>query len=216
MGDFDGILSAFHSNGFQDVTAVIKSPGNFPNLETELANQPGLTVSVMRERDYFAAQSRILANTLHTISYVVGIIMSLGAVFGALNTMHSAISVRSTEIATLRAIGFSGLAVAISVLIEAMVLAIFGSFVGFLCSWIFFHSQTVSMLGGSGTQIVFPFTFNLQLIASAVGLALAIGFIGGLAPAIRAASLPVSTVLHTELIAIAKYYPNQRRQLSFC
>ena len=160
-----------------------------------MLTRPGLSVSVMRERDYFATRSRVLANALYAIGYVVGIIMSLGAVFGALNTMHSAITVRSTEIATLRAIGFSGFAVGISVLMEATILAIFGAIVGFLCSWIFFHSQTVSM-SHSGTQIVFPFVFNFELVAAAVGLALGIGFIGGLAPAFRAASLPVSTVLH--------------------
>jgi putative ABC transport system permease protein len=189
------IQSAFQSGAFQGVTVLLNAPDDIASLNSEVANHPGLPVSAWGERDYFATQSRILGNTLFAIGFSVGMIMSLGAIFGALNTMYSAISVRSLEIATLRAIGFTGFSVAVSVLIEAMVLAIVGALFGCLSSWLILHSQTISMLNGGGTQVVFSAVFDLKLALAGTTLALAIGFIGGLAPAFRAASLPVSVVL---------------------
>ena len=197
MGDVQTIQSAFQSSAFQGVSVLLNSPDDIGRLNAELANRPGLPVAAWIERDYFATQSRILGNTLFAIGFSVGTIMSLGAVFGALNTMYSAISTRSLEIATLRAIGFTGFSVAVSVLIEAMLLAIVGAILGCLTSWLILHSQTISMLNGGGTQVVFAAVFNPKLALAGAILALFIGFIGGLAPAVRAATLPVSIILRT-------------------
>jgi putative ABC transport system permease protein len=121
--------------------------------------------------------------------------MAVGALFGALNTMYSAVSVRSREIATLRAIGFGASAVVLSVLIEAILLAVMGALIGAGLAWLFFNGNVVSTLGSNFTQVVFRLAVSPSLVALGILWACAIGLIGGLFPAIRAARLPVATAL---------------------
>jgi putative ABC transport system permease protein len=124
------------------------------------------------------------------IAYVVGGIMGLGATFGALNTMYTAVSARAIEIATLRAIGFSGDAVLASVLAESLVLAVSGAVIGAIAAWIAFNGN-LHAIGG----LVFRLTVTPSLVALGIGFAFTLGFIGGLFPAIRAARLPVADAL---------------------
>jgi putative ABC transport system permease protein len=122
--------------------------------------------------------------------------MGLGAVFGALNTMYSAVSTRTIEIATLRAIGFGPAPIVVSVLIEALLLAAAGGVLGACAAWLFFNGHTVSTTQGSAyAQLIFDISVTLQSAAIGVGVSSVIGFIGGLFPALRAARLPIATAL---------------------
>jgi putative ABC transport system permease protein len=131
------------------------------------------------------------------IAYVVGGIMAVGAVFAALNTMYSAVSARLQEIATLRALGFGSTAMVMSVLAEALALALIGGVIGALLAWLFFNGNSVSTLGGAGGlgQIVFALSVSPQLMILGIVWACVIGVLGGLFPALRAARLPVATAL---------------------
>ena len=124
-----------------------------------------------------------------------GAIMAIGAIFGALNSMYAAVASRAREIATLRAIGFHSSPVIVSVMLETMLLALIGGLLGAFIAWLLFHNYTVSTLGSSFSQVVFQFSVSPALLWTGVKWALAIGFIGGLLPAVRAARLPVTTAL---------------------
>jgi putative ABC transport system permease protein len=121
--------------------------------------------------------------------------MAIGAVFGALNTMYAAVATRAREIATMRAIGFRGFPVVVSILVETMLLALAGGVLGAAVAWLIFNNYTVSTLGANFSQVVFAFKVSPALVWSGLKWALAIGFIGGLFPALRAARLPVTTAL---------------------
>lgn len=195
MADADTVLSAYQRNLFQTVWVLLDSPEAFTGFKDALTANPTLSVDVKREPDYYAAQSKQLSTILTFVANFVGAIMAIGAVFGALNTMYSAVSARMVEIATLRAIGFGALPVVISVFAEAVLLAFAGGVVGALLAWLFFDGNNVSTLGGNFTQIVFPLRVSSGLLVLGVVWAIAIGVIGGLFPAIRAARLPIATAL---------------------
>jgi putative ABC transport system permease protein len=121
--------------------------------------------------------------------------MALGAIFAALNTMYAAVATRSKEIATLRALGFGGLAVLTSVMIEALVLALLGGVLGAVIAYALFNGFTVSTLGQNFTQVVFAFRVTPGLVGTGLVIALVIGLLGGFLPALRAARQPVTTAL---------------------
>ena len=195
MADADTVLSAYQRNLFQSVWVLLDSPEAFATFKDALTANPALSVDVKREPDYYAAQSKQLSTILTFVANFVGGIMAIGAIFGALNTMYSAVSARMVEIATLRAIGFGALPVVISVFAEAVLLAFAGGVIGALLAWLFFNGNSVSTLGGNFTQIVFPLKVSSGLLVLGVVLAIAIGVVGGLFPAIRAARLPIATAL---------------------
>ena len=146
----------------------------------------------MTTGDYYSRQSERLSHFLRILGMTVGVIMAIGAVFGALNTMYAAVAARTREIATLRAIGFRGGPVVVSVLIETLVLALAGGVIGALAAWVLFDHYTASTMGSSFSQVVFDFRVTPQLLVSGLKWALAIGFVGGLFPAVRAARMPVT------------------------
>ena len=195
MADADTVLSSYQRNLFQSVWVMLDSPEAYTAFKDALTSNPTLSVEVKREPDYYAAQSKQLNTVLNFVAYFVGGIMAIGAVFGALNTMYSAVSARIVEIATLRAIGFGALPVVISVFAESVLLALAGGLVGALLAWLFFNGNTVSTLGGNFTQIVFPLRVSGGLLVLGVVWAVSIGVLGGLLPAIRAARLPIATAL---------------------
>ena len=195
QGDVETVLSAYRRNGFQSVTVMLDSAAAFDRFKGALTTDPTLKVGVQREADYYAAQSRNLSKLLNLLAYFVGGIMALGACFGALNTMYTAVSTRTREIATLRAIGFSGLPVVISVLVEALLLSIVGSVIGSAAAWLLFNGNTVNTLGAGFSQVVFHLTVTASLLVSGVFVACTIGMLGGLLPAIRAARVPIATAL---------------------
>jgi putative ABC transport system permease protein len=195
MADGETVLSAYRRNLYQSVLVQLESPAALPAFKQALTRDPQLSVDVSSERQYYAQQSERMSKVLSFVAYVVGGIMAIGALFGALNTMYSAVSTRSQEIATLRAIGFGSSPVVISVMIEALLLALIGAAIGAALAWLFFNGNAVSTLGGNFTQVVFRLTVTPDLIALGIIWACFIGIIGGLFPAIRAARLPVATAL---------------------
>jgi putative ABC transport system permease protein len=150
---------------------------------------------VLRERDYFDGQTKQFRKTIGMLAGIVTIIMALGAIFAALNSMYAAVAARGKEIATLRAIGFGGLPVLVSVMLEALLLALVGGILGALIAYVLFNNMSVSTLGQNFTQVVFNFKVTPQLVIRGLIIAVVIGMIGGLLPAIRAARLPVTTSL---------------------
>jgi putative ABC transport system permease protein len=195
FGDAETVMSAVRRNGYQPVTVVLESRDSFEAFKTALTTNPTLSVDVKRESDFFAEASKPLARVLSIVAYVIGGIMAVGALFGALNTMYSAVSARGKEIATLRALGFGAASVVISVFVEAVTLAVLGAALGAFAAWLFFDGNVVSTSGGGVAQIVFALALTPGLIAVGVIWACAIGLVGGLFPAVRAARVPVATAL---------------------
>jgi len=190
LADTDTVLSAMRANTFHSVTVMLQTPESFEKFQAAITTDPTLAVDVIRETQFLADQSKYLNTFLTMIAYVVGGIMGLGATFGALNTMYTAVSARAMEIATLRAIGFSGVAVVASVLAESLVLAVSGAAIGAAAAWIAFNGD-LHAVGG----LVFRLAVTPGLVGLGLGFAFARGFIGGLFPAIRAARLPVADAL---------------------
>lgn len=195
QADSETVLSAYRRNLFQSVTVLLDSPGAFDRFKSTLTTDPTLTVDVERESQYYAEQSRELSKLLNVLAYFVGGIMALGAVFGALNTMYSAVSTRQREIATLRAIGFGGLPVVISVMVESLLLAVLGALLGSAAALVLFNGNTLNTLGANFTQVVFHLSVSPAVLVAGVVVACVIGAVGGLLPALRAARIPVAVAL---------------------
>lgn len=187
--------SAFGRGNAASSMLVQLEPGALRTLTDAITTDPRFRVDVMTERAYFASQSEDFTNRIGVVTNIVAAIMAIGALFGALNTMYSAVSARQVEIATLRAIGFGGMPVAVSVLVEAVLLAVTGGLIGSVLSWALFNGYSVSTLGSNFTQVAFSFAVTPELIATGLVWAVFIGFIGGLFPAMRAARLPIVDAL---------------------
>jgi putative ABC transport system permease protein len=195
LADAETLLAAYRRDVFQSVTVQLQSVDSFDAFKTELTTNPALQVDVSREPAYYASLSETLDTLLTFVGYFVGGIMAVGALFGAVNTMYSAVSTRSVEIATLRAIGFGAGAVVVSVFVEALLLALAGGLIGAAIAWVFFNGNAANTLSGNFTQVVFRLSVTPGLIALGIAWAAAIGLIGGLFPAIRAARQPIATAL---------------------
>lgn len=195
MTDAETLISVDQRGAFQSVTAMLESPAALQRFKDSLSTNPELSVDVVREREYYRQQSKTLSTIIKVIAYVVGGIMAVGAVFAALNTMYSAVSARLQEIATLRALGFGSTAMVMSVLAEALVVALIGGVIGALIAWLFFHGNTVSTSGGGLGQMVFELSVSPRLMFLGILWACFIGVLGGLFPAVRAARLPVALAL---------------------
>ena len=194
-GDAESVAAAYRRGGFQSVTVRLTGPEAFDAFKAALIGDPRLKVDVQTTRDYYNKQSAQLTNMIRALGTGVAIIMAIGAVFGALNTMYAAIAARSREIATLRALGFSGVPVIVSVLLEAMLLALLGGALGAAIAYALFNGYTVSTLGGNFSQVVFQFQVSPALLLQGLQWSLTIGFLGGFFPALRAANIPVTVAL---------------------
>ena len=180
------------------VTVKLTSPAAFNQFKAALAANPQLKVDAKTTHKYFAEQAGGINKLIRYLGTTIAIIMGIGAVFGALNSMYAAVATRSREIATLRAVGFRGSPVVVSVLLETMLLALAGGVLGAFIAWAIFGHYTASTSAGGGfsfTQMIFQFRVTPALLWTGIKWALAIGFIGGLFPAVRAARLPVTTAL---------------------
>lgn len=195
VGDIDTVSSAYRRGGYQSVTVRLTSPSALDEFKAALASDPRMKVEAKTTLDYYTSQSASLTRTIRIVGITIAVIMAIGAIFGALNTMYAAVATRAREIATLRAIGFRGVPVVVSVLLETMLLALIGGALGAGLAWLLFNNYTVSTLGANFSQVVFQFNVSPQLLWTGVKWALAIGFVGGLFPAMRAATLPVTTAL---------------------
>lgn len=189
--DVKTVQSQFNrGNSVQILRAKLEMPGELAAIKTYLENEPQLNLEVKTEKAYYAEQSAAM-NGVIKMGWFLAIAMALGALAGALNTMYTSVDQRSKEIATLRAIGFSGASAFIGTLFESLVLAVIGGLCGAFIAMFFFDGLTTSTVSGNLTQIVFDFQISASNVADAVILALFIGFVGGFFPALRAARLPV-------------------------
>jgi len=195
--DINVVRSTFNRIGTSSVLAALE-PDGFDRLKSAVAAEPRLSLDVLREQDYFSGQTKDFRRTIGFLAGVVTLIMALGAVFAALNSMYAAVAARGKEIATLRALGFGGLPVVVSVMTEALLLALAGGVLGALIAYALFNNLSVSTLGQNFTQVVFDFKVTPQLVARGLIIAIIIGMIGGLMPALRAARLPVTVSLREQ------------------
>jgi putative ABC transport system permease protein len=194
VADAATLLSAYQRTAVNSVTVRLASAAAFDEFKAALTTNPTLSVSVERESDFYRRQSAEAGDVFRIVGAAVAIFMGLGAIFAALNTMYSAVSVRGREIATLRAIGFGAGGVVVSVLVESLLLALLGASLGAAISWVLFNGNTV-MLGDSVSSLVFKMQVTPALLGLGMALAVGVGLVGGLFPAVRAARLPVATAL---------------------
>jgi putative ABC transport system permease protein len=196
--DLNVARTTFGRIGSSAVLAALDGPDGLERLKTAIAADPRLTMDVMREQDYFSSQTRQFRKTIGFLAGVVTVIMALGAIFAALNSMYAAVAARGKEIATLRALGFGGLPVVISVLTEALLLALVGGLFGAVVAYLLFNGLSVSTLGQNFTQVVFNFKVTPELVVRGLIIAVIIGMIGGLLPALRAARAQVTASLREQ------------------
>ena len=183
-------------NSYQTVLAKLDSTDAFQRFNDWLMTNKELNVSVKRENEYYAGQSRALTQLVQIVGFGIALLMGVGAIFGAVLTMYTAVATRSREIATLRALGFNATSVVLSVLTESMVLGIIGGLIGSAVAYVFFNGYQASTLNWQTfSQVAFAFRVTPQLLTIGVIYSLAMGLVGGLFPAIKAARLPISKAL---------------------
>jgi putative ABC transport system permease protein len=183
-------------NTFQVVAAQLDSSDSFDMFRDWLTTNPQLNVQVRRETEYYAKQSRALSGLIQGVGFGIAALMGIGAVVGAILTMYTAVSTRSREIATLRALGFNASAVVVSVLAESLALAAIGGVIGGVGAYVAFNGyQTSTMNFQTFSQVAFAFRVTPQLLGLGLMYALLMGLVGGLFPAIRAARLPIPAAL---------------------
>jgi putative ABC transport system permease protein len=193
--DVETAQSTFNRRGYSAVRLQLAGPDALESVRAAAGAEPRLNVDVESEQQYYSGQTRNFRRTIGLLAGVVTAIMALGATFAALNTMYAAVGARTREIATLRALGFGGSPVVLSVMIESLLLALAGGMAGALLAWLLFNNMAVSTLGSNFSQVVFRFEVTPALVRQGLVIAIVIGMIGGLLPAVRAARLPVTTAL---------------------
>ena len=182
-------------NVFQSITVHLESPQAFQQFKDAVISDPRMNVDVTREVDYYAKQSTVMTQLITVLGGLVAAIMAVGAVFGALNTMYSAIAERGREIATMRAVGYSGWNVILSFLFEALLISFIGGIIGCLAVLPLNGLTTDTMNFQTFANVAFAFKITFDLLLLGVVFALVMGILGGLLPAIRAASRPVAVAL---------------------
>ena len=191
--------SVFRRPGYSTARIRLESENLIPDFKKRVEDDPRLEMTIIPETEFFTEQASYLNNFLRIFAIVVATIMAIGALFAALNTMYTAVSVRTVEIATLRAMGFSATPVVFSVLLEAIVLALIGGVLGALITYFAFNGMTVSTLNPAVfSQIAFDFKVTGEILITGLIWAVGIGFIGGVFPAIQAALLPITVALRGE------------------
>lgn len=185
--------------GVSSIRVRLTDPGVIGELDERLQKDPRLDVHVLSENEFYSEQSKGLSSIIENFGYLVAVIMAVGAIFAALNTMYSAVSSRTVEIATLRAIGFSGVPVVMSVMTEALALALLGGLLGGVLSYVVFNGVTISTMNNVAfSQVAFDFAVTKDLIVLGLVWAVVLGAVGGLFPAVRAARLPITVALRGE------------------
>ncbi len=183
-------------NSYSTVRARLTSPDAFAEFKDSITADPRLNASVRPESEFYAEQSQFFAVFVTTIGVFVGVLMGLGAIFGAINTMYNAVAARIREIATLRALGFGALPVVASVLLEALLLGLVGGVLGAVLAYMIFNGFQVATLNwNSFSQVSFGFAVTPDLLQTGIMIALFMGLLGGILPGIRAARIPITTAL---------------------
>lgn len=191
------LQDAYHrGDSFQSVYVRLASAGSFQEFKDALTANPQLGVKVLRQSDHYAEQSEAVTRLITTLGFLIAFLMAIGAVFGALNTMYSAVAARTREIATLRALGFGRTAIVLGLMIESFALALLGGAVGGGLAYVGFNNfHAATMNWQSFSQVTFAFAVTPQLLGQGIVWATLIGLAGGILPAIRAARLPIATAL---------------------
>jgi len=183
-------------NSYQSVLVRLESTESLTPFRDWLTSNPQLNVMVTREDEYYADQSRMLTTLIQTIGFAIAALMGIGAIFGAILTMYTAVATRAREIATLRALGFNATSVVFSVLSESLVLGAIGGLIGGALAYVAFNGyQTSTMNFQTFSQVAFAFRVTPMLLTMGIVYALLMGLVGGLFPAIKAARLPISQAL---------------------
>jgi putative ABC transport system permease protein len=184
------------SDSFQSVYVKLSSPAAFQQFKDALTTNPQLKAKPQRQAEFLAEQSSMLTGFIRGIGVFIAVLMALGALFGALNTMYSAVAARTREIATLRALGFGPGPVILSVMFESVALALIGGTVGAAAAYFAFDGFKASTINWQTfSQVAFAFTVTPMLLVAGVLIAVSVGFLGGLFPAMRAARLPIAMAL---------------------
>jgi len=197
--DLPVLQSLFKRTGaFQTVRARLTSPAAIEALKAYSDSDPRLKLDVISEAAYFAKQASNTSDLIQKLGWPLAIAMAFGSLAGALNTMYSSVAARATEIATLRAIGFGGFSTFVGTLAESLILAAIGGLIGAFATYLIFDGFTASTMGGGGSfsQVVFNFQLSPSLIGQGLLLALIVGLVGGLFPALRAARMPIIAGLY--------------------
>lgn len=192
------VMSAYKLDFYNSLTVLLRSPRELVAFKDVVGASSRTLLLARSEPEYLETASEPVNRVLRLVGYSIGAIMALGALFSALNSMYSAVSARSVEMATLRALGFSSLAVATGVLLEALLLALIGATVGAAFAFAVFNGSTISTLGGAvwDSQLVYSLSITPMLAITVVLLACVLGLVGGLLPAIRAARANIADALH--------------------
>jgi putative ABC transport system permease protein len=188
--DADTLMTAFNRNTYSSAAVMLQSPAHYEVFRAAVTTNPALRLDVQREKDAVEDNFRQLNSILSFVSFFVGTIMAIGATLGAVNSLYAMVDSRQREIATLRAIGFRSGAVVLAVLLESMLLALPGALLGSFLAWLLFNGLAASPFGYS-----FRLAVTLPLAVLGIEWALAMGLLGGLLPALRAARMPVVTAL---------------------
>ena len=183
-------------NSYQSVLVRLDSPASFPRFKDWLTSNSNLNVNARQENEYYAAQTTVMTGLIRGIGYIIAALMGVGAVFGAVLTMYTAVATRTREIATLRALGFNTSAVLFSILGESLALGAIGGLIGGALAYAAFNGyETATMNFQTFSQVAFAFRVTPSLLIQGLVYSLLMGLVGGLLPAVRAARLPISSAL---------------------
>jgi len=190
IGDTETLLTTLHKTNYNSVLVRLSSLDSLTTLKRALTTNPALSVDVMRHSDWYARLADQQTFALALLGYIVGTVMAIGALFGCLNTMYSAVSTRGREIATLRALGYGAFPVAVSVILEAILLSVAGALLGAGIAWALYDGK-LDLFGNT----IFHLSVSPKQIELGVIWAIAVALLGGLLPSVRAARLPVVDAL---------------------
>jgi putative ABC transport system permease protein len=189
------LVSNINRVGYGAAVVQLESPQDFDVFQQALKDDVRLELEAIKVTKYYNEASKGVTSLITGFGYGVGIIMAIGAIFGALNTMYSAVSTRGIEIATLRALGFGPVPIVISVMVEALLLSMLGGAIGATIAYVFFNGYTASTMGGTFSQVSFDFAVTGELIVRGIIWSCVLGTVGGLFPSISAARQPITVAL---------------------
>jgi putative ABC transport system permease protein len=183
-------------NSYQSIRAKLTNPAAIKTLKDSLTKDPRVRLSVQTEREFYVDQQKLMSTIINNVGWTLAIMMGIAALFAALNTLYNAVAQRVREIATLRALGFGGFPVVMSVLAEAVILGAVGGLVGGLLAYLFLNGMTSSTMNwASFSQMTFAFTVTPKLVMTGIIYGLILTFVAGILPGIRAARLPITSGL---------------------
>ena len=194
-GDVDLMMPAFQRDGYQSMTVKLADPSMFDSFRAAIEGDQRLYLKPQREQDYYAEQSQAMTTVIRVFGTFVTLILSIGAVFGAMNTMYAAVAYRTREIGTLRALGFSRIRIVTAFLAESIALALVGGVIGCILALPVHGLSTGTTNFTSFSEVAFKFRITPALMAGGLVFSAVMGAVGGLLPAIRAARIPVARAL---------------------